>query len=201
FVMSAGFSPFRSYALGCRGPSIRTHPVGGCARYRWDERPSKASRPCSSSNVPSGRPTCACLVTLPLTSGNIGSSFRSTRLGRSIGSRPRGPGSGALGLGGLLLGLPLLPVLLLAFPVVGPPDLVSVSSAHGLLLLGFVPDGQLRAALAGGVDGVQESRPDAGLLQMTNGHDGGSAGRRHHLPQLHRMKAGVPEHLRRSQHG
>ena len=50
---------------------MRTQPVGGWVRYRCEARPSNASRPCSSSKVPSGRPTWACLVTLPLISGNI----------------------------------------------------------------------------------------------------------------------------------
>src|SRR5438876_10017666 len=54
---------------------MATHAVGGWVRYRCEERPSNASRPCSSSYVPSGRPTCACLVTRPFCSGNIAPPF------------------------------------------------------------------------------------------------------------------------------
>src|SRR4029450_5509967 len=77
-----------------------------------------ASRPCSSSNVPSGSPTWACLVTFPLDRGNMRSSFRvplASRLLRALRGR---------------LALALLPLLLLALPVVRPPDLVAVSSSH-----------------------------------------------------------------------
>src|SRR5438309_173670 len=121
---SEGFSPLRSYACGCRGPSMATHAVGGWVRYRCEARPSNASRPCSSSNVPSGRPTCACLVTRPLDKGNIPAppgQYEDRTLdaiirGESVTDRS------AL-LGGLLrgpafLGLPDLARLLLSLSVV-----------------------------------------------------------------------------------
>src|SRR5919109_3549265 len=181
---SGGFSPFRSNARGRSSPSTRIHAVGGWVRYRCDERPSNASRPCSSSKVPSGRPTCACLATLPLDSGNIA-----------------GPP-------------PYLFRASLPLPGLAPCSalrrwrdffLRSRSCAHRTLrrsprptseLLGLAALGQLRAALPGGVDRVQERGPYAGLLQVPDGGDRGAPGRCHHLADLHGMLARVPKHLR-----
>src|SRR6266508_3601507 len=156
--MSAGLSPFRSYALGRSGPSILIHAVGGWLRYRCEARPSKASRPCSSSNVPSGSPTCACLVTLPLDSGNISAPFGLT--GATSCRKRRRPLSPCASRGpsscapcrepsGSCCGLPYPSRL----PFEGPT----------LVVFRFVADRQLGAPLAGRVDGVQEGRPHARL--------------------------------------
>src|SRR6266542_2322956 len=69
-----------------------------------------------------------------------------------------------------------------------------------LLLIRFVADSQLGASLAGGVDGVQERSSDPGLLEVPDGHDGGSPRRSHHLPQLDRVLPRVSQHLRRAHH-
>src|SRR5438552_18472020 len=93
---------------------MRIQAVGGWDRYRCEARPSKASRPCSSSKVPSGKPTCACLVTRPFDSGNIAPSL-------PLGGSPHRA---------LLWALAGLASLLLPLAVVRPPDLVAIPSPH-----------------------------------------------------------------------
>src|SRR2546421_2013617 len=153
---------------------MRIQAVGGWVRYRCEARPSNASRPCSSSKVPSGSPTWACFVTRPFDSGNMSllpdappwtpqaflAEARSfpCRFSRSFFFRSRSCAHRTLCRSPL------------------PMDLSSL-----WLLVGFVSDRQLGASLAGRVDGVQERRSHAGLLQVPDGHDGGSAGRGHHL--------------------
>ena len=51
-----------------------------------------------------------------------------------------------------------------------------------------------------GVDRVQERRAHARLLEMADRLDRRAAGRRHHLAELHRVLAGVAQHLRRTEH-
>src|SRR5919202_1244692 len=91
--------------------------VGGWVRYRWEARPSNASRPCSSSNVPSGSPTWACFETRPFDSGNMCARLPLLLLPRL----PVVPTLARLAGSALLVG-PLT--------VVGPPDLLPVSPSH-----------------------------------------------------------------------
>src|SRR5213593_3271431 len=109
---------------------MRTQAVGRCVRYRCEARPSKASRPCSSSYVPSGRPTWACLVTRPFDSGNMtgllsSSGTDSTRASHGVPARLF-----RRALSAALLRLLRLAGLLLALPVLGPPDRLAIASAH-----------------------------------------------------------------------
>jgi glycerol-3-phosphate acyltransferase PlsY len=56
-----------SRARCAAGPSTFVHAVGGWRRYRWEAAPKNPERPCSSSTVPGGSPTCAWRDVSPLT--------------------------------------------------------------------------------------------------------------------------------------
>src|SRR5919198_2761006 len=148
---------------------MRIHAVGRWVRYRCEALPSKASRPCSSSYVPSGRPTWACLATFPLLNGNMSwSPLRRRYL--FFEAFLEAPRSCAAFFSRCFFfrSLSCAHCTFARSPL--PMKLVLLSALRELL-----------AALARRVDRVQEGRSHPRLFQVPDGGDGRPSRRRHHL--------------------